>query len=377
MTQLYLGQCVFIVEPGSASVRHHEDYQRIKSLINSRERFLFGTTPWAPVFEQCQRFGTTVGMDFLLSAYYSVVALKVRGLMAFADGLELMLHCYLQDLAHHIMTPHQKKELINWVVAQSVSELTITKPDKQALRALYRCERIFQELHELCQRYQSDKIPDLESVAFILFEYIDDFETALTKAPVPAEPYLPKKPRWRRLALMGGCAVLVLGLGVFGNMWQEKAYLEGLAQRTTLSALAESQRWLDAQPDMLRFASWYEERNARFQAQYKQLHQADARRLMQLDEDLARFYTARRQAANLVEQGKSSASSQELDHYILGLSPIYARLDYIAQLVEQHDDVAAQHELHILDERLSRIVTGMMDAQAALSKRTVASSAPE
>ncbi len=53
-THVYINQNVFIVADGDlASLRNGDNYQGVKNTINSRARFLFGTTPWEEVYDKC------------------------------------------------------------------------------------------------------------------------------------------------------------------------------------------------------------------------------------------------------------------------------------------------------------------------------------
>lgn len=384
-TQIYIDQSVFFVSTDPAKLREHDYYQSVKEAINSRNRFLFGTTSWEEVYNKCKLLGTSIGVDFLMATYYTVASLKFQGLKSYADGLELMLHCYLQDLKHGELAPKHKKDIIDWMVGQVVDELKVAKPDKTALRELYRCERALQELYELCSHYQPSLLPNIESVAFILFEYIDRFDTALVaKSELSINTVCPgnndiaqhkKLGRFKSLFIW----VTVCGLAAF-SFWyidqqtQSEKLMRLVSDQMNRSVLSENQKWLNAQPIIEHFASQNEQRQALFQQKYQQMKEYRAEQSAELNADLERFYVARTNAANVVKQLLSgdtkSTSAKELENYVLGLSPVYARLDYIDQLISQKDYHEADKELLILDNRLSRIINDMGSKQSLIVSRT-------
>ncbi len=383
-TQVYIDQRVFMITTEPSLLRDHEHYQSVKDAINSRTRFLLGTVPWEEVYEKCTLLGASIGVDFLMATYYTVASLKIRGLKSYANGLELMLQCYLQDLKHDGLVSKNKKDIIDWMVGQVIDELKVTKPDKTALRDLYRCERALQELHELCTRYQPEFLPNIETAAFILFEYIDSFDTALVtkndrhfdvhnvsdKAQPPR-----KKQGVLKWTLIWGT---VCGLAVFG-FWYAQQQLQSeklmalMSDQMNTSVLSDHHKWQEAQPVIKHFLSQNTQKQAWFQVQYERLNAQRATQRTQFKKELERFYLARTNAANVTKQilqmDPKSISAKGLDNYILGLSPIYARLDYIDQLLNKGDNQQAEKELVILDERLSRVINDVVDKQTVLMNR--------
>nr|WP_254868904.1 type VI secretion system ImpA family N-terminal domain-containing protein [Vibrio hepatarius] len=379
-------------------MRENDTYHKIKDSINSRTSFLFGVTHWEEVHEMCTSLGTTDGLDFLTSSYYSVASLKVLGLKGLADGLELMLACYAQDIEHKELTSHRKKEMIEWMISKVLSDLKVANPNKDSLRDLYRCERALQELYELCKRYQPQELPNIESVAFIIFEYIDTLETAGSKVSVVdnaqkiTRTQKPEPNRLRRksylkktLTFATTFSVLVAGywlynphafdefLGTSKNTSQDLMVL--MKQQMNQSILQSNTDWVKAVPEIEVFSSNNEETQKRFETQREQLKQYSAEQSKLLNEELERFYLARTSAANIAKQmlasDANSASAKTLESYVLSLSPIYARLDYVENLIEQGSYREAEKELLILDSRVTRIVKDMSDKQITLLNHTL------
>ncbi|NIY82603.1 hypothetical protein HCZ42_06480 [Vibrio hepatarius] len=397
-TNVYINQSVFTVGSKSTLLRENDTYHKIKDSINSRTSFLFGVTHWEEVHEMCTSLGTTDGLDFLTSSYYSVASLKVLGLKGLADGLELMLACYAQDIEHKELTSHRKKEMIEWMISKVLSDLKVANPNKDSLRDLYRCERALQELYELCKRYQPQELPNIESVAFIIFEYIDTLETAGSKVSVVdnaqkiTRTQKPEPNRLRRksylkktLTFATTFSVLVAGywlynphafdefLGTSKNTSQDLMVL--MKQQMNQSILQSNTDWVKAVPEIEVFSSNNEETQKRFETQREQLKQYSAEQSKLLNEELERFYLARTSAANIAKQmlasDANSASAKTLESYVLSLSPIYARLDYVENLIEQGSYREAEKELLILDSRVTRIVKDMSDKQITLLNHTL------
>ncbi|WP_368484170.1 type VI secretion system ImpA family N-terminal domain-containing protein [Vibrio hepatarius] len=389
---------MFTVGSKSTLLRENDTYHKIKDSINSRTSFLFGVTHWEEVHEMCTSLGTTDGLDFLTSSYYSVASLKVLGLKGLADGLELMLACYAQDIEHKELTSHRKKEMIEWMISKVLSDLKVANPNKDSLRDLYRCERALQELYELCKRYQPQELPNIESVAFIIFEYIDTLETAGSKVSVVdnaqkiTRTQKPEPNRLRRksylkktLTFATTFSVLVAGywlynphafdefLGTSKNTSQDLMVL--MKQQMNQSILQSNTDWVKAVPEIEVFSSNNEETQKRFETQREQLKQYSAEQSKLLNEELERFYLARTSAANIAKQmlasDANSASAKTLESYVLSLSPIYARLDYVENLIEQGSYREAEKELLILDSRVTRIVKDMSDKQITLLNHTL------
>ncbi|WP_333701848.1 type VI secretion system ImpA family N-terminal domain-containing protein [Vibrio hepatarius] len=398
-TNVYINQSVFTVGRQSTLLRENDTYHKIKDSINSRTSFLFGVTHWEEVHDMCTLLGTTDGLDFLTSSYYSVASLKVLGLKGLADGLELMLACYAQDIEHKQLTSHRKKEMIEWMISKVLSDLKVVNPNKESLRELYRCERALQELYELCKRYQPEELPNIESVAFIIFEYIDALETAGSKVSTSdsaqkatgtqkSDAHRPKRKSYFKksfaFAVMVGA--LVVGywmynphafdkiLGTSKNTPQDLMVL--MKRQMNQSILQSNADWVKAVPDIEMFSSNNDEMQTSFETQREQLKQYSAEQGRLLDEELERFYLARTSAANIAKQmlasDANSVSAKALESYVLSLSPIYARLDYVENLIEQGSYCEAEKELLILDSRVTRIAKDMSDKQITLLNHSLA-----
>ncbi len=390
-THIYIDQHIFAVRSDSTLLRQDEKYQQIKEAINSRSNFLFGTTQWEEVYEKCTSLGIESGLDFLTACYFSVASLKMAGLKGFADGLELMLACYieeLQSIQNEDLEQHRKKETIEWMVAKVITDLKVLSPTKEMLRDLYRSERALQELYELCEKYQPQHLPNIEAVAFVIFEYIDDIETQYAKSNVspsrpdfPPTPEPPRKGRWGlTLGLVSLCAVMALGYWQYHSQsaWfyelfnlkrqpSDSERLTELSQQMTYSVLhtGPAEESLQQQINQAAAGATDNDTQAKFQALTEKLAQHNAEQKTLLSNELERFYSARTGAANLLNNLKRTHSVQvgALEGYILGLSPVYARLDYIEQLINQGRYQEAEKELQVLDSRVSRIARRMGQIQ--------------
>ncbi len=115
------------------------------------------------------------------------------------------------------------------------------------------------------------------------------------------------------------------------------------------------------------------ERRVWFEQQFERIEIQRATQDIQFKEDLDRFIVARTNAANAIKQllqrDPKSMSAKGLESYVLGLSPIYARLDYIEQLIGQGDYQSAEKELSVLDERIVRVINEMANKQNRLANK--------
>ena len=174
--KIYIYHGIFTILSNQPSLRDYERYQKIRSEINGRGGFLSRAIQWESVFNECLKLGTEVGMDFLLTSYFSVAGFKVEGIKGLASGLELMLSAYLEDKDHQALSSHRKQDIIQWMISKVTSDIKLLKPNKDETRDLYRCERALQELNELCERFQPESSPNFEGIAFSIFEHIDHIE---------------------------------------------------------------------------------------------------------------------------------------------------------------------------------------------------------
>ncbi len=391
-THIYIDQHIFAVRSDSTLLREDDKYQEIKDAINSRSNFLFGTTQWEEVYEKCTSLGIESGLDFLTTCYFTVASLKMTGLKGFADGLELMQACYieeLQSIENEELEQHRKKDTIEWVANKVTADLKVLSPTKEMLRDLYRSERALQELYELCEKYQSSQLPNVEAVAFVIFEHIDKVETQHFKPNVPPSqatfpskpaPKPPRKSRWGlTFGLVSLCAVMGWGYWQYHspNVWFYELFnlkqqqsgselLTMLSQQIEHSVLqAGSAEKRLQQIDHAAVETMDNETQAKFKALTEKLAQYDAEQKTLLNNELERFYSARTSAANLLNKAKriDLAQASALEGYILSLSPVYARLDYIEQLIRQGSYQEAEKELQVLDSRVSRIAWRMSQIQ--------------
>lgn len=152
-------------------------YEQIRSEINRRFRPFSGGPDWEKIRVLCERIGASEGVDLLVSMYYTVAAVKTQGLLGLANGLELQVAVNNEFLDSSQFPAQRRAELYTWMISRVVPELRTLKVSQEQLRELYRCERACQSLYTMLDKYQPDHVPDIESVAFLIFEHIDQLET--------------------------------------------------------------------------------------------------------------------------------------------------------------------------------------------------------
>ena len=376
-------------------LRDTVEYQQVRGEINRRVNPLTGGIDWSTVYTLCEAIGKKDGFDLLLAVYYTVAAVKIHGLRGLSTGLELQAAV----LTHQGLNSHfpaaKRIDLFNWMIGQIGSEIRAVKPGITQLRELYRCERACTALYDLLRKVQPDNVPDLEAVAFHIFEHIDRLEN-----PVLPEPEVIKVSSTNKFALI---VVLLLGIGTgIGSFqfWQSMPRLmtsvvmthqqpkilteqEGAklieefgsekidAKRSELSSLysdatrtvmerpvgedvlealerSESLRYLfpddvDVIVQSLEVASWQQVLEDDLQAQ------------------IARFRVARTRAANLArtikrgELNKARRLSKELEKYAISLSPLYGRMLYVEDLLKNSDYSGAEGELRKLSRSMNAL----------------------
>ncbi|CCN45804.1 putative ATPase involved in DNA repair/Chromosome segregation [Vibrio nigripulchritudo MADA3029] len=407
--KIYIDHGIFTILSNQPSLRDSERYQKIRSEINGRMGFLSGATQWESVFNECIKLGTEVGMDFLLTSYFSVAGFKVEGVKGFASGLELMLAAYVEDKDHQALSSHHKQEIIQWMTSKVTSDLKLIKPNKDQIRDLYRCERALQDLNELCERFQPESSPNFEGIAFSIFEHIDRIETV---TQVVQKPDLPtdntsKSGRniWMFFFILAWA--LTVAVAYFYSVERLKVChaVEGMKRTVTapteelLSKLTEESvaelppdeqivirsALVDAMDSDLKITVYQQYLNVvmlmekakelfpdnpEVEAAIKKIEVQSQGYREELQRDLERFYSARTLAANLVNETKhanNQESAERLEQYILSLSPIYSRNAYIQEQIDKQNYDLAKEELSVLQERVARIVWQLSSYQNALS----------
>lgn len=386
-------------------LRDTVEYQQVRGEINRRVNPLTGGIDWSAVYTLCETIGKKNGFDLLLAVYYTVSGVKIHGLRGLSTGLEIQAAVLTHQGLNSDFPAAKRIDLFNWMIGQIGSEIRAVKPGITQLRELYRCERACTALYDLLKKIQPNNVPDLEAVAFNIFEHIDRLEH-----PVLPEPQVVKIATTNKFALL---AVLLFGIGAgvaSFQFWQTMPRLmtsvvmtqqqpkiltkqEGTKlieefgaekideKRSELTSLysgatriimerpvgeevletlerSESLRFLfpddvDVIVQSLEVASW------------QQILEDD------LQSQIARFRVARTRAANLArtikrgELNKARRLSKELEKYAISLSPLYGRMLYVEDLLKEHDYSGAEGEL----KKLSRSINALSLKVARLERQ--------
>jgi type VI secretion system protein VasL len=378
------------------TLRDVSEYQQVRSEINRRVSPLTGGTDWENVFKLCATIGQRDGFDLLLAVYYTVAAVKIQGLKGMSDGLELQAAVIQHQGADSLFPAVKRVDLFNWMIGHIASEIRALKPGKAQLRDLYRCERACNSLYELLNEIQPENVPDLEAIAFHIFEHIDRLE----QASVPQEKIV-KVSVVNKFALL---CMLMLGLCLGGGGYYgwtkmprlmtsvlkldqqpriltqedgQKLYkqfgTEKLSEaRKTLSAIylgAMKEAFEEPVGGALLNAV---EMGTSLQFLYPDdiditVHNMEVKIWKQMLEDeysaqKARFQTARTSAANLrrfVKRGDLNSArrlSERIEKYALSLSPLYGRTLYIEEKIQSKDYSGAESELRKLSASINALL---------------------
>ncbi len=356
------------------------------------------------VKDNCQALANELGIDLLLSGYYTVAALKTEGLAGFANGLELILACLNNEEAVSEKRARARKEALEWVNARVQGELNQIKPDQQALRELYRGERLCDALYHVLAQQQPKHVVDYEGLAYVLFEHIDRIETRFHSAlkqqqrDESVNPTISiEKSRLRSLlAGVAGAGLVVLAwLGYPHIPYFQTPYKVNTSQPSLDSAEALNLFSKQHSPDTLSrwepqliplYANAVEQEitqsvetgkvsakqhlnalttlygdNEKTSAVVKAYQAERAEALESTAKYIDKFRAVRTKMANialLVDQNRWSAlqaQTRSLESFAIGLSPIYGRADYVTTLVEQGEIDKANNELSVLTERLNHL----------------------
>ncbi|WBA16795.1 type VI secretion system ImpA family N-terminal domain-containing protein [Salinivibrio proteolyticus] len=407
----------FKISLDSSSIRDDERYDAVREQINKRHSPLSGGTDWACVKDSCQALARDKGIDLLLSGYFTVAALKTSGLAEFANGLELLLACLNNETEVNEKRARARKEALDWVNSRVLSELKQIKPDQQALRDLYRCERLCDSLFHVLERQQPHHVVDYEGLAYVLFEHIDRIETRLhsavkqQKRDEEENPTITvKKSRRQNVFACAFGAILVVIIWLAypyipyfqtpfityspqPSLNSERA-LKEFTQRYSPSSLT---RWQDAFVAMYQQAIESEldqsiETPKVLAAQHLNAlttlygeHEASSvllsayntqreEALESTNKYIDKFRAVRTKMANialLAEQNRWWAlqkQTRSLENFAISLSPIYGRADYVTLLIEQGEFEKANNELMVLTERLNHLSWKVAELNEALNE---------
>lgn len=366
-------------------------YQQIRSEINRRNIPLAGGTDWDNVRKLCEQIGASDGVDLLVAVYYTVAAIKTQGLSGLAVGMELQAAVIKKFGVNSAFPAIRRSELLTWMIGKIGPEIRSLNPSVKQLRELYRCERACHSLHNQFSLLQPDQVPDLDMIAFTIFEYIDKLETNAEIAQ-PKIIEVPAKLSWKQkiLPYLGGLSLAVTA--AFGVEFLKQnletpstiVSIEQTVPRVMQPELISSLPLMidvgDFEADKAEISAFYLDRSlalidkkvtddvryalgleTTLQSLYPDGTELEggvvtmanwkADMLAVVDAQYQRFSRARTNAANInlmvendrYEQAKVLA--KKMEDYAISLSPVYGRAMYIEELIEQGKLETSQLEL--------------------------------
>ena len=407
----------FRLVTNESQLRDSPTYQQIRSEINRRNIPLSGGTDWENVRVLCERIGASEGVDLLVAVYYTVAAIKTQGLNGLAVGLELQAALIKKFGGNSAFPAVRRAELLTWMIGKIGPEIRSLKPSVRQLRELYRCERACHSLHNQFNLLQPDQIPDLDMVAFTIFEFIDQLETNAEIAQPKIIEITPTL-SWKRrlLPYIGGAGVAVSLLFTSNYLVEnldtprsivtiekELPRVMGAAYIETLPSIIDIGNW---NSDKTKISTLYINQSARLinkkvtddvkealalestlQALYpldsalvkRSLPMAQWKKemLAVVEKQYGRFSRARTNAANInlmVENDKYAQAkvlAKKMEGYAIGLSPVYGRAMYIEELIGQGKVKASEAELDKLLYNLKalNLKIALLETQLEMKKR--------
>lgn len=166
----------------TSRLRDSSDYQKIRSEINRRFNPLAGLTDWEKVRTLCEKVAQEEGGDLLVAIYYTVAAMKTRGLAGLANGLELQVSVLGTGHEDNDMPAARRLELYRWMLGRIGEEVRAMRPEQGQIRELYRCERSLQAIDAFLSKQNGTKVDDLDALGFTIFEHIDRLKAAVLRA---------------------------------------------------------------------------------------------------------------------------------------------------------------------------------------------------
>lgn len=372
-------------------LRDSSVYQQIRSEINRRNVPLAGGTDWDNVRKLCEQIGASEGVDLLVAVYYTVAAIKTQGLSGLAVGLELQAAVIKKFGANSAFPAIRRSELLTWMVGKIGPEIRSLNPSVKQLRDLYRCERACHSLHNQFSLLQPDQVPDLDMIAFTIFEYIDKLETNAEIAQ-PKTIEVAAKLSWKQkiLPYFGGASLAVIATFGFAYLKQNLDTPNSVVSVEQTIPKVMQPEFINNLPliiDFGDFATKKEEISAFYldrslalmdkkvtedlrqalglEATLQGLYPGDeslqgdvatleswkADMLAVVDTQYQRFSRARTNAANInlmVESDRydqAKVLAKKMEDYAISLSPVYGRAMYIEELIEQGKLESSQLEL--------------------------------
>ncbi|PMN92263.1 type VI secretion system ImpA family N-terminal domain-containing protein [Enterovibrio norvegicus] len=385
----------------TSRLRDSSDYQKIRSEINRRFNPLAGLTDWEKVRTLCEKVAQEEGVDLLVAIYYTVAAMKTRGLAGMANGLELQVSVLGTGHEDNDMPAARRLELYRWMLGRIGEEVRAMRPEQGQIRELYRCERSLQAIDAYLSKQNGTKVDDLDALGFTIFEHIDRLESrSASGAPaMPVEVEVKKQNVNALIFFVGltvGAVAIYLLLQLQGTRPNPTTQLTTALPEPKIITLEEAQqihqefgtealsshreRLLTAYTDKVsvltastsgdNLLEGIELANSlayvfpeapEVTLMNKNLQDWQEGLLAEVEELKQRFVTARTRAANLSLSAKNGNFSQVealatgLENYAISLSPLIGRLTFVEQQIAEGNLERAKQELALLDADLKAI----------------------
>lgn len=398
-------------------IRDLADYETVREQLNRGYNPLAGGPNWEEVHTCCMRLAKGPGLDFLMTAYFTLASLKVQGLSGYANGLELLTAHVSQRGEPSSKQASAHKDIIDWVNTRVAKELKELKPDYAALRDLYRAERYCERLHQLLEQQQPSQIVDFESVGFALFEHIDriearyhtlmkrqDKEVQAQQATISRQRYY-----WSLIVacIVGGLLVIGAWYGYQNLAWFHKNDYATSQSVPILQSSAQAKRY-QKQVSKTQLERWKHDVVPLYSTSIKQhmsasmlshpwraqqemavlntlypgssqvaelnneLHKTQQDALAQTERFIERFKQIRTTMANVSLMAKKGhlhalqQHTQDLENFAVSLSPIYGRVDYVQTLIKRGEMDKANKEFLVLKQRLTSLSWQMLQLRQRL-----------
>ncbi len=406
----------FLLATNLEQMRDTPEYEQIRSEINRRISRVLGGPNWSKIARLCEQQASSGGIDLLIATYYTVAAIKTRGIPGLADGLELQATILRQRSSATEMPAHKRAELYRWMLGMIGDDLRTLQTEPVTSRDLYRCERSIQAIYTCLHELQADNMPDIEALGFTISERIAQMERALGTRDIQI---IERTPPQRKIRLSIFFAGLLIGV-LFWLSWflidgYQPAVLKELSiasETPTTLSLLESEILIDkfGSDKINRQKNYliplYSQQIEKLMATSDSDHLFD---IVQLTDSLKylypdsaavinlkqhvenwraqlndimelqskRFETARTRAANISQTSKIedfsdlSPLAQGLENYAISLSPLLGRVTYIETLINEGQIDIAEKESEILNMRIKALLLKHGELRAIIQKNKI------
>lgn len=377
---VYIEHRVFNLVSDSSALRKSHIYDDVKEEINKQNSLFSGGTDWETVKTKCTLLAEKSGIDLLLCCYYTVATTRLNGIVGLANGLELLLSSLMVS-TKDLKNANKRKELMDWVNSCIIKEIKLLKPNYEMLRHLYRCERYCEQIDQIFIEKQPEYVANMDGIAYVIFEHIDRLEIQyrskqkVAAIPPPSEQKVTVKWHYYVLALLLTFFVAYQFLlpsnrldptrYIQSNVLPEKPldqeqrealnyYISNMANNS-LAWLGETPSRQNESIKKLEFLLGDEELVALLRQQWLVERKES---IESVNDMVNKFDSVRTHLSNInlgIQKTNLNNLKDEMNSVTKvgkSLSPIYARVGYIEQLLKAGDNEKAVKELAILQQRL-------------------------